>query len=154
MTTIAVDKHSIAWDTQITWGNERMASPAKKVRVIDGVIFALAGDYGRFDQCVAWWQGGKPENGAPKGSWTLLVIESPSMMHLYMNTALAGLRVAPPLALGSGDQFALGRFDAPNATAKEAVKSSMRHDVYTGGTVKTLRFDKVWPKVKTRSKSR
>jgi len=154
VTTIAVDKHSISWDSQITKGNERVGSPARKVRVIDGVIFALAGDYGRFDDLIQWWKAGAVEKKAPGGHWNFIVIQSPTHMLFYMSSDLPGLRFKPPFAMGSGEQFALGRLDAPGATARDAVKSATQHDVYTGGSVKTLRFDRVWPPVKKRSRAK
>lgn len=153
MTTLAIDTNSIAWDTQITYGNEKMISKAKKVRVVAGVIFGLTGDYGRYEALIAWWHNGAEDTKVPKGSWDFLVIQSPQKMTLYGPSTPAGISMVPPFALGTGDQFAIGRLDAPGATAQDAVRSSMKHDIYTGGSLKTLRFDRVWGKGKKRSKS-
>lgn len=154
MTTIAVDREMIAWDTQITFGNERMTAKAKKVRVIDGVIFAMCGEYGRFESLIDWWKNGAEDAKAPKGSWDFLVIESPTQMRLYGPNTQAGIPLVPPVTMGTGDQFAMGRLAAPGASAKDAVKAAFGRDIYTGGSIRTLRFDKVWPTGKKRNRAK
>lgn len=154
MTTIAVDSESIAWDTQLTYGNEKMLAKARKVLVVDGVIFAMAGQYGLFDPLIKWWHDGADTKHAPRDQWDMLVITSPSKITLYSRNEPCGIPVVPPFALGSGDQFAIGRMDAPGTTAREAVVCAAKHDIYTGGSIRTLRFDKVWPKSRKRRKAK
>jgi ATP-dependent protease HslVU (ClpYQ) peptidase subunit len=43
----------------------------------------------------------------------------------------------PHFAIGTGSHFALGALES-GKSPKEAVRAAMKHDVYTGGGVKTL----------------
>lgn len=132
MTTIAVTKRHVAWDTQLTLGDdEKMNCAYDKVVVKDGVVYAAAGDAIDVELLIAYIKDQKLK--VPKGEWELLVIERSSIKWLN-NESPHPLPVRPPVALGSGAQFARGAMLA-GATATGAVEIASQCDSKTGGPI-------------------
>jgi ATP-dependent protease HslVU (ClpYQ) peptidase subunit len=132
VTTIAVSKRAIAWDSRLTIGDEKIDSPRDKVIVHDGVIYASAGDVFDMQHLIAFIKDPKA-NKAPKGEWEALFINKKGVFWLSDATTFPIQRLAP-IALGSGGQFALGAMIA-GANAVKAVEIASQCDSKTGGPI-------------------
>lgn len=142
MTTIALDATHIAWDSQITLGDEKVAYPAEKVWIVDRSVFAFAGDYGLLDPVIAWKRAGARAASAPDGSWQLLVVGRKGAV-LYSDDVKFATPVKTPFAMGSGSAYARGAMLA-GAAAYKAVQIACKCDVYSGGEVNVLELAPVW----------
>jgi ATP-dependent protease HslVU (ClpYQ) peptidase subunit len=131
MTTIAVTKRHVAWDSRISIGDEKMDCSPDKVVVHDGVIYAQAGDAIDVELLISYMKDQKSK--PPKGEWELLVIERSTIRWLN-NATPHPIPVRPPIALGSGAQFARGAMLA-GATAAGAVEIASQCDSKTGGPI-------------------
>lgn len=131
MTTIAVTRSHVAWDSQISINDdEKLASPDDKVVTKDGVIYALAGDVIDVDHLITYLEEkGKP----PKGNWEALVIRR-GRIYFLNHASPHPVTVKAPIALGSGAKFARGAMLA-GASAADAVKIAAECDPQTGGPI-------------------
>jgi ATP-dependent protease HslVU (ClpYQ) peptidase subunit len=132
MTTIAVTRRHVAWDSQLTVNDdEKLASPDDKVIARDGIIYALAGDVIDVDNLIDYLA--DPKSKPPRGGWEALIIRRGRIS--FMNAASPYLvTVKAPIALGSGAKFARGAMLA-GASAADAVKIAAECDPQTGGPI-------------------
>lgn len=141
MTTVALDGISVASDSQRVCGSERVDLATKKIKKVDGHLFAFTGDYGIFEPAIDWYlnKDADPEK-APKvskdGNWRLLVIRSDGIMS-YTDTVPYGEPFPYPQAFGSGASYALTAMRL-GKTAEEAVKIAAEFDVWTAGPVQVV----------------
>lgn len=133
MTTIAVTKRHVAWDSRISLGDEKMDCASDKVIVRDGVIYAQAGDAIDMELLIDYITCGDPKAKAPKGEWEALIITRGGISYIE-HTTLNRIPMKPPMALGSGAQFARGAMLA-GASATGAVEIASQCDSKTGGPI-------------------
>lgn len=140
MTTIAIDRTHIAWDSQITVGSEKASWDGDKVWIVGNKVYGFAGDFGMLDEIVKWHQKGARIAHAPKeGNWELLVITTKGVS-LYSNEIKYATKIIAPFAFGSGGPYARGAL-MHGATAYEAVKIACQCDVYSGGEIGVLKLE-------------
>lgn len=132
MTTIAVSKRAIAWDSRITIGEEKIDNPRDKVITHGDVIYASAGDVIDMQELIAFITDPK-SNKAPKGDWDAIFINKKGIFWLS-NATPSPIQRHAPLALGSGGQFARGAMLA-GANAQKAVEIAAQCDSRTGGPI-------------------
>jgi ATP-dependent protease HslVU (ClpYQ) peptidase subunit len=142
MTTIAAIGDEIAWDSQVTAGYTRSMVPFDKVRVFGRTIIATCGDFSAADKLPNWVLRGARKKSAPAGEWTCLVITEKAI-RIYENDRLDGTLVTLPVAIGTGEEFALGAMGF-GATARQAVEVAAKFDVMTGGEIKSLKISDVF----------
>lgn len=132
MTTIAVTRRHVAWDSQISINDdEKLASPDDKVVAKDGIIYAIAGDVIDVDHLIEYLD--DPKSKPPKGNWEALIIRRGGVSFLNHSSPYP-VTVKAPIALGSGAKFARGAMLA-GASAADAVKIAAECDPQTGGPV-------------------
>jgi ATP-dependent protease HslVU (ClpYQ) peptidase subunit len=100
--------------------------------VRDGVVYAQAGDAIDVDLLIDYVKDQKLK--PPKGEWELLVIERANSIKWLSNETPHPIPVRPPIALGSGAQFARGAMLA-GASATGAVEIASQCDSKTGGPI-------------------
>lgn len=140
MTTIAISKTEIAYDSQMTWGNTKHRCAFEKVQVAHGRIYAFAGDYSLIKPAIKWHNKGAKPNKVPTGNWDLLVVRKRGMT-LYSGHEKYGVDVEAPVCLGSGGDVALGVLE-DGGTARKAVAAAARRDCFTGYECKTVNIAK------------
>lgn len=140
MTTIAVSKTEIAYDSQVTWGNTKHRCAFDKVQVKHGRIYAFAGDYQFFKPAMKWHNKGARPGKAPEGMWDLLVIRKKGMT-LFSGMEKYGVDMEAPLCLGSGGDVALGVLES-GGSARKALKAAARRDCFTGYKIKVINIAK------------
>jgi ATP-dependent protease HslVU (ClpYQ) peptidase subunit len=136
MTTIALDKTHIAWDSQVTAGFERLGVAVDKVWVAGKTVYAFAGAISMLDAVVDWHRkGARPGRGRDllDAGWELIVITAKETRY-YSNESLFPMKVEPPFAIGSGSAFARGALLA-GAPAYTAVRIAAECDTGTGGEI-------------------
>ena len=136
MTTIVVTETEIAYDSQVTTSNQRHRCAFEKVQARKGRIYAFAGDASLFEACMGWYERGAKPKKAPKGDWHLAVVTARGMWW-YTYESRHGVKVAAPLTLGSGADFAAGALEH-GATAREAVAVAAKRDIYTGYEINVI----------------
>lgn len=145
MTTIAIDKSHIAWDSRITQGNEIVDYPAEKVWIVGKKIMAFAGDFALLDDVIEWHSKGARAKYAKEnfiGLWELLVIDAKGA-HIYSDQVPHRSRITAPFAMGSGANFARGALLA-GASAYKAVQIACKCDAMSGGEINSKAFDEVF----------
>lgn len=141
MTTIALDAKCIAWDSLMILGDsEKMTCLYEKARVDGRTIYAAAGD-AKIEELIRW---AKDQDGwrPPKGEWELLIITKGVISHATAE-APTPYPVMPPIAIGTGAQYARGAMLA-GAGAKQAVEIAAMCDAHTGGEIKSLALGDVF----------
>lgn len=133
MTTIAVTKRAVAWDSRLSIGDEKMDCAADKVVVRDGIVYAQAGDAIDLELLISYITDTTGKLKPPKGSWEALIITRGGISYIESQT-LNRIPMLPPIALGSGAQFARGAMLA-GATATGAVEIAAQCDSKTGGAI-------------------
>ena len=143
MTTIAIDAHGFAAaDGLRTWGGDIVGRTEEKLRLRYGRLYSLTGTYGVFEPLIKWHGEDKadPEK-VPKlsgdNSWTLIVIEGPSLITKYTNTCPYAEPFDPPVAFGAGLDLAKGAM-LFGATAEQAVQLVADNTEHTGGRIQVV----------------
>lgn len=144
MTVICTDGASVCADTLMTLGTERQLGHSKlraaKSRSGASAILAVSGSAAVVDALAAWWSAGAKPGDAPKlgpdASWTLLVVTTGGMS-FYSDRVPYPLSVAPPFAMGSGGDYALGAMKH-GASPKRACEIACELDTSCGGPIETM----------------
>lgn len=142
MTCIALDRTHIAWDSQITMGDEKVSWAGEKVWIVDKAIYAFAGDFAYLDPVIEWHRKGARPRLAPEGEWEMLFITSRGA-NLFAHDMKYPTAVTAPFAMGTGAAYARGAMLA-RASAYRAVKIACMCDVYSGGEVGVLKLEDVF----------
>ena len=141
MTTIAYREGMIASDSQVTSGNVFDCTSEKIARNERGDIAGASGCLVFSQAFLDWFQGG--EKGelpkCPDEAEAFIVRNAaPERVECFDNRGQCVVS-APYYAVGSGKRVALGAM-AFGADAIQAVNCAIKHDIYTGGTVDTLKL--------------
>lgn len=152
MTTVAVSHTEIAYDSQVTYGNRKAATPRPKVTIVKGTVYAAAGDASAVELLPKWHQAGAKPDKAPKGDWEFLAITRAGMRH-YTDSSPHGVSVQAPMALGSGGDFALAAMVLGHS-ATDGVKLAAALDVYTGFEIASHTLEDVLGPIKKPRKKR
>lgn len=160
MTTIAFDGKTLASDSQLTAGTLRLDTNTKKIYqpepteqwVVDGkraIAFGVAGSlgateivHGALRSVMSGYSGLNSTTRFIKGeSLKYIVITESGEVYAggqYSDDEVPWIaKVQPPIAVGSGSEYALGAM-AAGVSAAEAVRIAMRFDVNTGGDIQTI----------------
>ena len=146
MTTIAWDGKTLAADGQITRDNSIVMTTTqqkifKNVGVFD--VLAFCGDWMPIDDFLDWAL--KPEDSQPpRGEYTVIFAINGVLHFSSMETPLSECMVLAKGAVdawGSGAHLALGALHS-GKSARQAVNLACKLDVFTGGTVRSVRIVK------------
>lgn len=135
MTTIATNGKSMAGDGQREACRTILSTEAVKVqRLDDGRIVGTCGDTALAAKLVAWLngQGDKPE-GKAEDDFAALVLRTDGVIE-YISGHCISTIVPPPVAVGSGMDFAIGAMEA-GASPQEAVEIACKRDPGSGGKI-------------------
>lgn len=144
MTTIAVNKYSIACDLQFSHASGIKFKGATKVLEVEGkqaaemfgherVFIGFAGNADSWGDVVSWFA--YPEGKMPKCRELEMLMLSPD--GIYHGTNLKNwTRIDQPhFAIGTGMHLAIAAMDT-GQTPKEAVKTACKYDMMSGMGVK------------------
>jgi ATP-dependent protease HslVU (ClpYQ) peptidase subunit len=143
MTTIATDGETMAADGLSTVVGTIVRTKCRKIlRLPDGSLFGGAGDSGQIATLYEWLCKPVDERGdypqikevaalVLRRDGTALVFDNLSNGH--------GDDVEFPMAIGSGEQYALTAMDA-GATPEEAIRIASKRDPHTGGEIQVEYF--------------
>lgn len=134
MTTLAYDGKTLAADRQITKGGARWSRTKKIHQLADGRWFAGAGS---LDQCIAvrnWLDSGADPDEAPNADEFEALIVDPDGRVFCIGDGLQISEVEAPVAMGSGEQFAMMAMRC-GANAREAVERTSEFDTNTCAVV-------------------
>ena len=151
MTTIAYRDGVLAADRRVSDGHSIIGEDRKIVMGYD----CLAGAGGRADCCemfIQWVLAGRPDDDLPDieaGQLHAITIEADGQILVWQNIAAPFPITAPFLAVGSGDEFAIGAMEM-GADAKTAVEVASRRDLATGGGIDILTLDDLRAKMAER----
>lgn len=141
MTTIAYDGKTICADTLATWGDERALMAVEKIRREPTGIYAICGAFSVFHDVIHWIEQGASYTDAPKlvgdDEWRVIYINVDGEAFCAMSSSPGLVQIAPPFAIGSGGEFALGAMLA-GKSAEEAVKIAAIVDIRTGDQVQVV----------------
>lgn len=138
MTTIACDGKSMAGDTLVTGGGERVGSYQKVRRAKDGRIFGCAGaqtDSIRF----ARWIDGELDDPKLEDKFEALILCLDGAIH-WIGKELEPLEYFAPMTVGCGGPLALGAMLA-GKTPEEAVAVACERDLHSGGKITVLHLE-------------
>jgi ATP-dependent protease HslVU (ClpYQ) peptidase subunit len=137
MTTVAANRLTMAGDSQVTAGIERVATWVKVWRFND----AIYGTAGNLTDCMKFksWQleyGQDPEK-APEltDEFSAMCLNKRGLF--FFNKELIMLKTRGFHAIGSGSDYAIGAM-AHGATPERAVRLTIKLDVNSGGRVRSL----------------
>ncbi len=141
MTTIAYKDGVIAYDSRVTRGSLIDHDDFEKLIHRDGHRFLFTGCGPDFADLIDEFLGKKIVSKPLEANG--LVITNGRLCQIG-HDAESGFWVDDvwserPFAIGSGRDFALAAMDM-GATAKEAVEVAARRDVYTGGTIRSIKI--------------
>lgn len=145
MTTIAWDGRTLAADRRVCYGNEYHTLAHPKIRrTQDGRLIGASGHGIRCNQFMDWLT---DPTAAPLPEWqddeddavNALEIAPGGRVYVWASHG-RDEHAAGPMALGSGEQYALGAM-AFGASATEAVRIASRFDISTGAPADFLTLD-------------
>lgn len=141
MTTIAYKDGVIAYDSRQTRSGTIVSDDCQKLTVVGGVSFLLSGAVCDEKALIAAYFGTPSPvpvecSGYAVDGGRLLMVGHDDKTGVWRQD----LDPANPDAIGSGSPYALAAMDM-GASAEEAVRAAMKRDIYTGGTIRTLRID-------------
>jgi len=144
MTTIVYKDGIMAADTLVQTNG--ISGHSKKIKKVNNTLFGIAGEISVFDDVIKWWFDTKTLESFPsyiKGFETSVLIVPPNRkISIVVCDKPVILNFTEKIwAIGSGDHLAFGAL-AMGASAKEAVKVSIKYDSYSGGKVMEIGFDK------------
>lgn len=137
MTAIATDGKSMAGDSLITAGKERVGFKVKVVRLKDGRIVGCSGCSQQVSQFVRWLDNPGDDKPAFEGDEFAALILNPCGRVDYLTKLMEPIAYMAPMAIGSGGDFALGAMLAGKSPA-DAVAIAMIRDTATGGDITVL----------------
>jgi len=138
MTTIAYRNGVMAADRQVTMGDTSVGDAVKVVR-IKGVLAGFSGNMALGQKFLDWvsrGMAGEPP-GMKMGDSTAQGIVAACGRILTWDHEGWDRLTADYYAIGSGRLIALGAM-AVGASAEDAVRAAIRHDVYSSGAVLAL----------------
>lgn len=145
MTTICTDGLFIAADSQSTSDGMRDSGEYEKIIERQGKIFALCGSHAYFDPLIDWYlsasEGERPNPekmprpipGVRDVSFAFWVFDDGKLFE-FSDIVPYPQRVYPPAGLGSGGDIARVTLTL-GLTVREAVKTAVELDVYSGGII-------------------
>lgn len=143
MTTIAYRAGVLAADTAMNCGGVRVSRSRKVGQSRHGLAAACGAS--AFGQAfLAWVAGGgaldprSPDRPKPGDNDEGVLIRPDGSIVVYEDAGALDID-APYYAAGSGYAIALGAMHA-GASAEEAVRAAIAHDVYSGGEVESVRL--------------
>ena len=135
MTTIAYDGQTVAYDSRLSKANGIMSDKYSKLMTVQGVQFIFCGVPSDKDLLPDAYFNNQLEGTAEISA---LIIDQGKVYEIACYEDIEILEVTGmPWAIGSGSDHALTAMDL-GQSAREAVKSAMKRDMYTGGKIHTL----------------
>jgi hypothetical protein len=149
VSTIAVTSEYIAWDSQVTIGdNEKGRVGEQKVQVHKSGIWGLVGDGPPMKTMIAWVEAGADIKRIPDGNWDLFRIKRNGKLVQWSSSHPYESAVTYPQAYGSGGKYAISLLVAGH-DAREAVKIASQLDIYTGPPIKHLVISQALQRVRS-----
>lgn len=139
MTTIAYKDGILAADSLVCNGSARAAMTTRKIRRIGKVLIAGCGYIGELEAFVDWVAAGMKDTDPLRGGETSALLLAPGQPPVLFGTRGPWPASSEYIAMGSGEDFAFGAFSA-GADAVGAIEAAIRHDVYSGGPIVTLKL--------------
>lgn len=147
MTTVVYRDGVLAADTLVTGGDTRIGFKSKIAKVGNALVTAT-GTNALAIRFISWvregCQGPCPPmalksavDGAEYDTTGILILPGGRCVTFREGTGIQWAN-GPYFAFGSGQDYARGAL-AMGATAVEAVKAAMEFDIYTGGTIESVR---------------
>lgn len=139
-TTIATDGKTIAADGLRCAGSERVSLTEKKIRIVNGTIYALTGDYACFNPAIKWHRDGAdpgkqpPGHPARDGGWSLIVIGEDGRLVKYSDKLPYAEPFPYPATFGIDADYAMAAMHC-GKSPREAVELAAKLGVYTGGEI-------------------
>ena len=132
----------MASDSAVVAGSCSSGSVVKLFR-IGSSVFGVAGVLAIAIQFLEWKSGraDSPPTIGEGDDFGAIEVCGDGKIYCYDSTLVRLLHNPDYYAEGSGSSFALGAM-AYGATAREAVKAAIKHDVYSGGRIQTMRYIK------------
>lgn len=154
MTTIVYKDGYMSGDGRVTLGDTIISDETVKVFKVNNCLIGFAGRYASGLNFVKWFEEWDTANQAQE-ELPFVTVKIPELLPdedfqavvAYPDGVVMSYEggnmfyaVTPPIALGSGTDFAYGAMDA-GMSAEETVKIACKRDVSSGGTITTLTFD-------------
>ena len=146
MTTIAFDGEILAADTQMYCGNFKCQDPVTKIKVVEGIAYAITGYVAWFDAWIQWYKSGSNPHHTPMCSFNddnqgnLIVVQKDGTGFIYSKAMPYPARIGKLDAWGSGSEFAIGAM-MHGATAIEAVEIAIKANSGTDGNVISIKLE-------------
>lgn len=141
MSTIATDGQTVASDSQMTSGDNRVVGlNHTKLHRGKGYIVGFCGFPVQQPLFEKFIETGEKPDGLDMKDCTGLVVKADGIF-IY-EFVLLPLKMQPPFTMGSGEATAYGAMKA-GATPLEAIKIACEVDVYSGGAITSYTVDEV-----------
>lgn len=144
MTTIAYRNGVMASDTLVSDEGYLQKTFRPKIKEIRGCLVGCAGGAWAGNVFFEWFEGNKEDDCfanelSGDDDFTALVVDANKEVFIY-NRYLSPDDVSDMdnVAIGSGSKIAMALMDF-GATAEEAVKVTIDHDLYSGGKIQTIK---------------
>ena len=141
ITTVAWDGRYVAADSQITYGDRtRGLSPCQKIKVIDGVVYALSGSAALFQPMIDWYLAGHDPKEVPTDrpdAGSDLIVFKGGRCTLFCTSMPYPLEFKAPEAFGSGSSIAQVAMSM-GADARRAVEEAIKFDTCSGGDIQIV----------------
>lgn len=156
MTTVVITQTDIAWDSQMTMGNERGVSATEKVELVHpGVILAFSGDLADKPMLEQWLREHGhdpvfyPRQRRRHSEFEAVIITRKGFFSYDEDSSSHGVPINPPYCLGSGAVYARSLLESNKVfrlrkkfSAVECVRLAGELDVNTGAPYKTMNLYK------------
>ena len=136
MTTIATDGHTMAGDSQVTGGGERVGLTQKIWQTADGRIVGASGPSSDCQMFNRWMLDGGAKPTLASDNFSALIL-MPGGRVFYLCHKLEPVEYLVPQAIGSGAPYAIGAMMA-GASPAAAVAISCERDTGSGGEIVSL----------------
>ena len=144
MTTIFSDGKSICADSRGVKGSSINHTPTRKIRLVKGKVFGIAGTYVYFEPMIDWYIGGRDPKKKPsmtdkvKDEFYFCVFWE-DCVEVYDETCVYAELHGYPYTVGSGANFARGAMlAAPNMKLPDVLALVETCDLYTDGAAVVL----------------
>ncbi len=146
MTTIAASRslRMMVSDSAITMGSARLPPSAKMWRIKDCIV-GISGDILSAEKFVDWLP--RRKGLRPKGPYNALLLYRDGRMSWFMNAHREQFLDMDYFAIGSGEPYAQGAFEAMSAMGlptdpRIAVRAATKFDRMSEEPIRTLRWVK------------
>ena len=147
MTTIVYRNGILASDSLCT-RNGVVVGEYEKIVDLHGFLMGGSGDLAKVCQLFEWFEAHGPWDKPPappeackakeNEDYTIIFIQKTTGKTWELdNGGQPHLLLSPFMAIGSGRQLALGAMEM-GASAEQAVLAAIKHDIYSGGQIRTL----------------